>query len=296
MHLRDVRNDKIQIGSGRRVVAALAHYGRILEEQDARPIIAINRRVAHSFLSGAPTTYAIVRRMVQLLNNYPHFFVLRGPPPVENTQLTGQICRAIAGFSECPSQDDQRHAVRLSQTRVEIDPDADLSTSVTRYSRTHLALKLHTDSSYQPVPHNLVAFQMVRPAVEGGETILAAIEDIGSALDRPEIVSLHKQQIPFGRRQYPIFWRQRGRSHIRFYDQQIMSALKMGSVLNEDARRVLRPLMRVLKTEGRNKKFSLQAGETLFLHNTLVLHGRTAFDPNSHRLMLRVRTHAECLA
>lgn len=277
-------------------MAALAHFGRVLEEQDARPIIVINRRIARSFLSNAQSIRPIVMRMVQILNNYPHFFVLRGPPPVENIELTGQICRAIAQYSEHAPQTKHMDSVRLSHTRVEIDAGADLSTSVTRYSRTHRALRLHTDSSYQPVPHNLVAFQMVRPAVDGGETILAPIEDILDALVQPEIVSLHKRQIPFGKRPYPILWRQRGRSHIRFYNQQIMSALKMGAVLEEGARSALRPLNTALKAEDRCKKFSLEGGETLFLHNTLALHGRKAFDPNSHRLMLRVRTHAECLA
>ena len=42
-------------------------------------------------------------------------------------------------------------------------------------------------------------------------------------------------------------------------------------------------------------RFHLKAGETLFLHNTKVLHGRTGFAAGSTRLMYRIRVHAGCL-
>ena len=42
-------------------------------------------------------------------------------------------------------------------------------------------------------------------------------------------------------------------------------------------------------------RFHLQAGETGFLHNTKVLHGRTGFATDSSRLMYRIRVHAGCL-
>ncbi len=277
-------------------MAALAQFGRILDDQKIRPIITINRKIAQSFLTQSPATDTVTARMVQILNNYPHFFILRGPPPIEATDLTVQIARAIAGRAPHPFIRSSERLERVSQTRVEIDPNADLATGVTRYSRTHQALKLHTDSSYDPVPHELVAFQMVRPDFEGGHTIIAPVEDILDGLQESEIVSLHKTAIPFGRRSYPVLWRHRGADHIRFYDQQILNALRGGSGLGLSEKDALRPLLKVLKEYQRFQIFELAAGETLFVHNSRALHGRTAFAQDSKRLMFRVRMNAGCLA
>ncbi len=277
-------------------MAALAQYGRILEDQKLRPIITINRKVANSFLAQSPAIEEITQRMVQILNNYPHFFVLRGPPPIETTDLTVAICRAIAATGGHPFIGSADRLNRVSKTRVEIDPDADVSTGVTRYSRTNRALKLHTDSSYDPVPHELVAFQMVRPDFQGGKTIIAPIEDVLAQLSEPDIIALHKVRVPFGSKSYPILWRSRGVHHIRFYDQQILTALKKGVHLDDLARDALRPLLKAMKLVEQFQMFDLGAGETLFLHNSRALHGRTGFAPDSKRLMLRIRMYAGCLA
>ena len=277
-------------------MAALIEQGRILEGQKPTPIITINRKVASAFMAELPMVGEIVDRMVQILNNYPHFFVLKGPPPLENTDLTVKIARAIAGTSPHPIIKSKDRLNRVSRTRVEIDPNADLSTGVTRYSRTHKALKLHTDSSYDPVPHELIAFQMVRPDFVGGLSVLAPVEDVIARLRKPELVALHKTPIPFGKRSYPILWRSRGNDHIRFYDQQILTALKSGSGINEVAKAALRPLLNALKSPDCGQTFELGAGETLFIHNSRALHGRTAFSKESKRLMFRIRIHAGCLA
>ena len=42
-------------------------------------------------------------------------------------------------------------------------------------------------------------------------------------------------------------------------------------------------------------EFHAQAGETLLLHNTKVLHGRTGFSRDSNRLMYRARVRVGCL-
>ena len=276
-------------------VAAFAQYGRVLEDQKLRPIITINRKVANSFLSQSPVIETITQRMVQILNNYPHFFILRGPPPIDTPDLTIAISQAIARVGSHPYIQSTELLNKVSKTRVEIDPEADVLTGVTRYSRTNRALKLHTDSSYDPAPHELVAFQMVRPDFQGGKTIVAPVEDILSHLSEPEIVALHKTRIPFGSKCYPVLWRSKGVHHIRFYDQQIMSALNKGIHLDEPEKNALRPLLKVVKQVEQFQMFDLGAGETLFLHNSRALHGRTGFASDSKRLMLRIRMYAGCL-
>lgn len=41
--------------------------------------------------------------------------------------------------------------------------------------------------------------------------------------------------------------------------------------------------------------FHAEPGDTVFMHNTKVLHGRTGFAADSDRLMYRVRAFATCL-
>lgn len=277
-------------------MASVAHFGRVLESQKLQPIIRINRRIADLFLSRSEAVGEITDRMVQILNNYPHFFVLRGPPPIETPDLTINIARAIARRSQHPFIESPERLGHVSQTRIEIEPNAQLSTAVTRYSRTNRALMLHTDSSYDAVPHELVAFQMVRPDFQGGHTIVGPVEDILSGLDEQTIIALHKTKVPFGRGLHPILWRHRGAQHIRFYDHQILNAIKSGAFVDETTKKVLRAVLDVLKDTARFQTFPLGAGDTLFMHNTRALHGRTGFAPDSRRLMLRVRVYAGCLA
>ena len=274
-------------------MAALAQYGRILENQRLRPVITINRKVANSFLVRSPAVEAITLRMVQILNNYPHFFVMRGPPPIETPDLTVAITRAISSISPHPFL---RSSDRLELGRVEIDAGAEELRDRGSYSCSNRPVKLHSDSSCESIPHELVAFQMVRPDFQGGKTIVAPLEDILSDLAEPEIVALHKMRIPFGSNSYSILWRNRGNHHIRFHDQEIMRALKAGAQVNDSAKDALRPLLGVLKQIDQFQTFELGAGDTLFMHNSRALHGRTGVPPDSKRLMFSVRMHAGSLA
>ena len=52
----------------------------------------------------------------------------------------------------------------------------------------------------------------------------------------------------------------------------------------------------VLGRESILFQFHAEAGETLFFHNTKVLHGRTGFSATSNRLIYRTRMHAGCLS
>ncbi len=280
---------------GTAIVSALQQRLNRPTAEKPRPVFTINRRVARAFLDESAGLESLVARMAQCLNAYPHFFILRGPPPTEDAVLTVQIAKAIAGLKPHPLARVSGQALRVSHTRVEIDRNATLATGVTRYSRTHLALTPHTDSSYNPVPHELLAFQMVRDDAEGGVSILAPIEDVLANLDDAQIVALHKTKVPFGKRSYPVLWRQQGQSHIRFYDQQIQAAVSNGAALSEAARGALQPLQDVINVPRLFHSFALRGGETLFLHNTLALHGRTGFAKDSNRLMLRIRIYAGAL-
>ena len=50
-----------------------------------------------------------------------------------------------------------------------------------------------------------------------------------------------------------------------------------------------------LQREEVQFRFHIEAGETIFIHNTKALHGRTAFPDGSRRLMYRIRIPAGCL-
>ena len=277
-------------------MAAVAQYGRILEDQKLRPIITINRKVANSFLSQSPAVGAITGRMVQILNNYPHFFVLRGPPPIETPDLTVAIARAIASVGPHPFIRSSDRLGRVTLTRVEIDAEATDFSGIAQYSRTNQPLRPHTDSSQDSVPHELVALQMVRPDFQGGKTVVAPIEDILSDLSEPEIAALHRTKMPFGPKPLPVLWRNRAVHHIRFCDQEVMAVLRKGGRSDDAIKNALRPLLGALEKVDQFQQFDLGAGETLFLHNTRALHGRTGFAPDSKRLLFRIRMYAGSLA
>ena len=65
---------------------------------------------------------------------------------------------------------------KLSFTRVTIkEKKVQKERRGTRFSRTHLPLDPHTDSTYRTNPHDVVAFQCIVPDGSGGDT--SALEE-----------------------------------------------------------------------------------------------------------------------
>lgn len=218
------------------------------------------------------------------LNRYPHCLVLR---PAAGG-LGPDFARAfVEGFGGTG---------KLSVTRVRVNPEqAERNDAVTRFSRTHLAMPLHTDTAYSPHPHSLVAFEMVRPDPEGGgQSLIRPVADVVARLDAETLRILREPRFDFGRGELPVVWGEPGRESMRYYSAQI--AKGMDAVGADDPRRgALARLDAVLDAFAAEPGFALAAGDTLLLNNHKIFHGRTAFLPNSDRLIMRYRVRAACL-
>jgi len=240
---------------------------------------------------------ALASDIAQSLRVYPHYVRLTGPAPTEERTMNDAICRAMANMGPVKPGLTKEQRNKISFTRVRIKPDkAETTRLSTAYSRTHKPLELHTDSSFKAAPHELVAFQMVQADRAGGDTTLIAVEDILDSL-APDIATfLHREIFPFGRHLTSVFWKTSGTPHIRYYRKQIDDTCrKIGLPLDDEVLGALDALDAVLQDDIITHRFRMESGNTLFLHNTRVLHGRTGFAADSNRLMYRFRAHAGCL-
>ncbi len=226
----------------------------------------------------------------------PHTVLLRGLEPTEDRSVAVAIAQSIAALPPVKPEQPVHRRGKVSFTKVRINNDvATAERRSTAYSRTNAALALHTDSSYKPAPHELVAFQMVHADATGGDTTLMSVETILQSID-PEIATLLARPIfPFGKGDFPILWQQGGAPRIRYYRNQINNAVLQGAHLSGVARSAIDALDNVLDRADLRAQFRLEEGDILFLDNTRVLHGRTGFDSDSNRLMYRVRVEAGCL-
>lgn len=238
----------------------------------------------------------IAHRLARMLRVYPHFVVLKGLPPTEDRALSVTLARALANMPPVKFADAALRQ-KVSFTRVHIDEaDAGQKGKVTRYSRTNRPLALHTDSSYKAEPHELVMFQMVRAAADGGDTVMAAVEDIVEALDEPTRTTLAAANFPFGRGPQSVLWQTASGPHIRYYRDQIETGRSGDDPLTDRDLVAMEVLDAALDRPELQYRFHVAAGETMFIHNTKALHGRTGFAADSDRLMYRIRMHAGCLA
>ena len=237
----------------------------------------------------------LARGICKALSAYPHFVVVNGYPPLEDRtnliNLSQAVCAIGSGQSVlgCGSQ----NQVKVSFTQVRIDrAKAMTSSKVTHYSRTHLPLAPHTDSSYMVRPHELVAFQCIVADNMGGESIMIPVEDILSEIDSEILELLRDSVFPFGNNLYPIISGATGGEQIRYYRSQIDRILEAEAfALSDKYRTAIETLDAVLQQSAQFIQFPLQPGQIVLMHNRKVLHGRTGFSPESDRLLYRVRLH-----
>jgi alpha-ketoglutarate-dependent taurine dioxygenase len=209
--------------------------------------------------------------------------------------MAASFARMIAALSLSAAKDPTA-SPQVELYPVHINPKAAKGARrATRNSMTNLPLDLHTDSTYLRRPHELVAFHMVRTDPEGGDTLLAPVEDVVNELDERVRSILRRPVFPFGTGAHPVLWERDGAPNIRYYRAQIDVSRKRRDRRTETDRAAMETLDDVLRRAVPALRFRLEAGDTLFLHNTKILHGRTGFAEGSARMMYRVRAHAACL-
>ncbi|MEO0969497.1 MAG: TauD/TfdA family dioxygenase, partial [Cyanobacteria bacterium J06639_18] len=239
----------------------------------------------------------LARSICKALSTYPHFVVVNGYPPIEDrtnlVNLSQVICAIGSGKPILDLSD--KNQVKVSFTQVQINRTKPATSGkVTQYSRTHLPLAPHTDSSYMDNPHDLVAFQCIVADNMGGESIMFPVEDILQLIDGENLELLRASVFPFGDNIYPIISGVKGNEQIRYYRSQIDRTLELKSSSLPDQYRVaIDNLDTILQKSARLIQFPLRPGQIVFMHNQKVLHGRTGFSPDSDRRLYRVRLHAK---
>ena len=231
------------------------------------------------------------------LSNYPHYVIVNDYPPIKDRTNLVNLCKAILAVSSGLNVSEfcSQNKEKVSFTTVRIDGEESTSRGrVTRYSRTHLALPPHTDSSYMEFPHELVAFQCIVADNKGGESIMIPVEDILPWIDDGMAELLRAPVYPFGDEPYPILSGDKGDEEIRYYRAQIERILEAGAPpLSDEHRAAIETLDAVLQQSDRFSQFHLQPGQIVFMHNNKVLHGRKGFPQESDRLLYRVRLHVD---
>lgn len=145
-------------------------------------------------------------------------------------------------------------------------------------SAGHGEFALHTDESFLDQPARFVLLHCWQPAASGGTTVLADIRAIATEVDRIEWIAWNQLRLP-----YPCG----DRSSIE------SGALRFNAA--ECATSALSPvqqswLTRFAATARRSAADQpLDSGDVLLLDNRRMLHGRTAFDAASGRLLKRLR-------
>jgi alpha-ketoglutarate-dependent taurine dioxygenase len=149
---------------------------------------------------------------------------------------------------------------------------------------------LHTDDSYSPDPARYVLMHcwQADPA-GGGVSWLAHIDHI-IALAPPDLIqrlATRPYAMPYG--QACVLWKDGERNwRMRFNRRDMVSFAKLRSqLLNQQQREDLA----CFESQAMHcvKKVALQNGDCVVVDNQRMLHGRSAFDPNSGRLIKRLR-------
>lgn len=239
----------------------------------------------------------LAQSICKKLRAYPHFVVVNGYPPIEDRNNLVNLSKAICaiGSGQSVLNFSSQNQVKVSFTQVRINrakPAA--GEKVTQYSRTHLPLAPHTDSSYMDMPHDLVAFQCIVADNMGGESIMIPVEEILQRIDSKNLELLKAPVFPFGNNLHSIISDLTGDEQIRYYRSQIDRTLELeGSCLPNKYRSAIENLDTALQESAQLMQFPLEPGQIVFMHNKKVLHGRTGFSPESDRLLYRVRLHID---
>ncbi len=262
--------------------------------QQAVPQLSLATFLGPSGELSAQSQAQLVAELIAQLRTEPYWLVLvTGQNPID-LEMLKQLLAAMGQSGPTPSGEPPR----ISSTKIRVDSQqAARKDRVTRYSRTPDALPLHTDCSNKAVPENFAAFAMERPDSQGGgESIMLSVADLVHELPG-ELVDLLQQPVfPFvGEKRYPILHGEGDELRIRYYRNQINSALGAGLGSSDELTKALDELDRYLNFAQRSVRFPMQAGDVVMMDNRRVLHGRSAMPLDSERLMHRFRLSVPAL-
>jgi hypothetical protein len=147
---------------------------------------------------------------------------------------------------------------------------------------------LHTDQSYAPAPSRYVFLHCWREGAQGGDSLLARSEAVSARLEPWALELCFRVQFQWRDYFAPILTRLSGLDWpmVRFNAREIA-----GDAIDEDEpdlRARLVPEIFLAAANAAADRILLEPGDCLVLDNRRVLHGRTAFDSGSKRLLKQV--------
>ena len=149
-------------------------------------------------------------------------------------------------------------------------------------------LLLHTDGSFEKHPPKTMLIYCESPAEQGGHSRICFAEDIYRFLEQnyPEsLEGLFRPDAFVIRRDD----REAQRSVFQICDGRISMAFRYGTdvslQIHPMARAGIAAIIEYVSHPANYEEFLLGAGQLLLMDNTRVLHGRTVFSPNSHRVL-----------
>ncbi len=237
-----------------------------------------------------------IGRIVRCLLHYPYYCVIQSPGAPEDEDILPRLAKMVATFGT-DSFDDACLSKGGSLARVSIRGGTATSLDgISRVSLSHLPLIPHTDSTHMKAPHQLVAFQCVRPDSKGGETRIVPVDDILRELGETEADLLREPVYPFGDDRRAVLAGGTTDPQIRYFDGEVgPEAVESNDGLSFRYRWALKAMDSVLREDFAGHRFRLKAGQILFMNNVKVLHGRSGFANDSDRLLFRVRMRAPSL-
>lgn len=145
-------------------------------------------------------------------------------------------------------------------------------------SAAHGDFALHTDESFLEHPARHVLLHCWRPAVTGGATQVADSRALAATVDRVEWIAWNQLRLP-----YPCGDRCSIEAGTTRFNVDHCTAAPLTPVQSTWLARFAASAKRV------SRELSLAAGDLLLLDNERMLHGRSAFDATSPRLLKRLR-------
>ena len=147
------------------------------------------------------------------------------------------------------------------------------------------AFALHSDESFCLQPARWVLLHCWQSAELGGDTLLLTVEEILAQVSREARIALEQLRLP-----YPCGDRVtiEPSGGLRFNAEEVESAAaRRGIPLSLPQRGWLARFEQLFARQA--SRLRMDAGDLLIIDNWRILHGRTAFDASSGRLLKRLR-------
>ncbi len=247
------------------------------------------RALAEGFDEVAQLREAVIRA----LRRAEHFCILRGIDVTGLSLDDTKLLMTTLMATVCDVSDNTAYATHSGSFADEVRPSDKPTTDPTYQFDT----EVHADESSKLHPEDLVALFAVRPASDGGDSLLWPMQDVVAeirARHGDEMVGyLRTHRFPFGGilRQpprilrAPILFAEDG---VRFRLGGIMDAFQvLQQTPTQEEESALIALIEAVR-QVRPYQFSVGSGDGVIMLNRQTLHSRTVFrDPQ--RLLLRIR-------